>query len=394
MGLTPSRIAIAYIVVAAAWILLSDAVVAALPASATTWAGLSVVKGWGFVAVTGSILYLLVRRLARDVARERDSVAMAEASLAGVAASLRLVVSAQDAVMGATTEADVLRMVCEALVADGRLRFAWAGVARPDRTVAAVARAGEDAGYLDGLDVRWDDSPLGRDPTGIAVLERRSVVMEDIATDERAEPWRARALAAGFRASAAVPIADADALHGVLNVYAAQAGSIDPGHIAEIERVARETGYAIRAIRARTDRDDAIVAEIDAGRELAAANERYARLVAEAPLSIVVTDLDGTVLEWNAASERLWRLPAERAVGTFAPWILPDERAAFLTFVADVAAGARTAGVVRARHRGDGTQVIVRTANAPIVDADGTARILWISEEVAEAGPSRAPVAR
>ncbi|MCU0506565.1 MAG: GAF domain-containing protein, partial [Chloroflexi bacterium] len=376
MEMTPARIAIAYGIVAGAWILFSDAIVAVLPLPAGTGAWLSVAKGWGFVVVTAAILYLLVRRLAHDIRAERGATIRAEERLGEVAASLSLALAAQDAVLGATAEAELLAAVCEALVSDPRIRCAWFGLARPDGSVEMVARAGEDRGYLDDLAVRWDDDPRGRGPTGTAIRSGLAVVVDDLATDDRVGPWRPRMLDAGFGSSAAVPVThDGDPL-GVLNVYAVAKRAFIGRALADLERVAAEAGYALGAIAARRERDAAARLELDASRRASAEAQRYARLVAESPLSIVVTDLDATVLEWNPAAERLWGLPADRAIGTFAPWILPDERPTYLALVRRIAEGFRPAGAIRARHRSDGQEVIVRVANAPIVDADGAVRIL------------------
>ncbi len=67
----------AYVVAALAWIALSDVAVATLiPAPARTL--VETAKGWGFVAVTGSLLLLLLRRYDAQRARQADELAARE----------------------------------------------------------------------------------------------------------------------------------------------------------------------------------------------------------------------------------------------------------------------------------------------------------------------------
>ena len=384
MRLTPARIVAAYVAFAATWILLSDTVVAVLPLSTDAATVVGVAKGWLFVAVTGALLLLLVRRFAAEVAAQHEAASRAETRLAGLHATLAAVSAAQDAATRATAESEVLSTVCHALTADGRVRCAWIGLGLPGGDVEMVARSGDDRGYFDGLSVRWDEGPLGVGPSGRALREGRTVTVADPETDDRMGPWRERLASVGLRSSAAVPIAADGTVDGVISIYAANVGAIDRDLVAEVERVAAETALAIRAIRVRTERDTAVAAEAEASRRLAVASERYARLVLESPLSIVVTDLDGTVVEWNPAAEKLWRLSASDAIGAFAPWVIPGDEAAFLALIGRVAAGERPAGSIRVRRRGDGSTATVRVANAAFVDPDGAVRILGISEDVTD----------
>jgi len=382
--LTPLRIVAIYVVVAAAWILASDAIVEAIQPAAEMRAAVNVAKGWVFVGVTGALLLVLVRRLFETALKERADAVRAAAQAEATAVTLRLVLSVEQALVRAADEGELLAETCRALVADPRFACAWIGLAEPppERRVRVVAWAGEDHGYLDDLDVRWDDGPLGRGPTGTAVRESRTIVANDVAADPRLAPWRERLLAAGFRASLAIPIRHLDRPLGVLSIYGAETGAFAPGAVVELERVASDIGYGIAALRTREERDRAVAAELAAARDLAAATERYERCVARSPLSIVITDLAGTVLAWNPSAERLWRVGAAEALGTFAPWIVESERPAFLALLREVAAGAEPVGSIRARHRADGTEVMVRVANAAFTGADGQARIVFMSEDV------------
>lgn len=62
------RIVLIYVVFAALWILVSDAIVAWVVSDPAQRTSVSTFKGWAFVAVTGGLLYLLISRLWRQLA--------------------------------------------------------------------------------------------------------------------------------------------------------------------------------------------------------------------------------------------------------------------------------------------------------------------------------------
>ncbi len=108
--MTPLRIASLYALVAAAWILLSDRLLAAAVRDPAMRDGLQTVKGWAFVLVTAVVLYGLVRRGAADQRRLEQQVratidSMADAVLV-VDRSARIV--------------DANRSAVELLAADGK----------------------------------------------------------------------------------------------------------------------------------------------------------------------------------------------------------------------------------------------------------------------------------
>lgn len=71
--LKPVRLAVTYMALASAWIVLSDGLLMRLGFSAEQIGGYSLAKGMAFVAVTGLVLFLLVDRFARTIERrERD----------------------------------------------------------------------------------------------------------------------------------------------------------------------------------------------------------------------------------------------------------------------------------------------------------------------------------
>ena len=59
---TALRLALLYVAVSGAWILLSDRLLAWITQEPRLLTGLQTLKGWAFVVCTGALLFLLVRR--------------------------------------------------------------------------------------------------------------------------------------------------------------------------------------------------------------------------------------------------------------------------------------------------------------------------------------------
>lgn len=72
--LTPLRITLLYLALGAAWILLSDRVLALLPVDRATALKIETVKGWLFVAVTAAVIYALLERRSRQLGSAHEEL--------------------------------------------------------------------------------------------------------------------------------------------------------------------------------------------------------------------------------------------------------------------------------------------------------------------------------
>jgi len=126
-------------------------------------------------------------------------------------------------------------------------------------------------GYLDEIDVRLDDSPTARGPTGKAIDTHEIQVMRNVLADPAFEPWRERARERGYQSSAAIPIVHEGLLYGVLNVYAASPNAFSEPETEILSQLGDVVAHAIAAV----ERKDALVSdtvfefEFRAGRPLA-----------------------------------------------------------------------------------------------------------------------------
>jgi PAS domain S-box-containing protein len=117
-------------------------------------------------------------------------------------------------------------------------------------------------------------------------------------------------------------------------------------------------------------------------------------LVEASPVAMVVVDLAGRVQVWNPAAEQLFGWPAAEALGRFAPHVLPEQQAEFLTWLAgDGQAHSQRRDVWRLRN--DGSRLRLRLLTAPIRDAQGRIRgVLGMHTDLAEQALAEAELDR
>lgn len=153
-------------------------------------------------------------------------------------------------------ESDLFRRTAATLSEARGYSLIWLGVPQDDanRTIMPVASAG-DTTYLDGLDVRWSDTPQGNGPSGRAVRDGTIQIVRDLDSDETTRPWRDARAGHAFRSAAAVPVPDRDHVLAVLNVYSPIEDAFDEDETALLLEFAHAFGLTLEAIRLRADKE-------------------------------------------------------------------------------------------------------------------------------------------
>jgi two-component system, sensor histidine kinase and response regulator len=97
-----------------------------------------------------------------------------------------------------------------------------------------------------------------------------------------------------------------------------------------------------------------------------------ASIVESSDDSIIGTDLNGTILSWNAGSERLWGYRAAEVIGKHITLLfLPDHKEDYLEHLGRISRQERIERFESVRMRKDGTTVQVSVILSPIKDAVG-----------------------
>jgi PAS domain S-box-containing protein len=166
------------------------------------------------------------------------------------------------AVIRARTETELLHNICRTIVEQGGYRMAWVGFAEDDaaKIVRPVAQAGYEAGYLEKLNITWDDSEQGRGPTGVAIRTGKTTECRNMLTDPQFAPWRKHALERGYRSSLVIPLIAGERVFGAVNIYAAQPDAFDSQEVKLLAELAENMSYGIMALRLRSERQEVLEA--------------------------------------------------------------------------------------------------------------------------------------
>ncbi len=183
--------------------------------------------------------------------------------------------------------------VCRIAVEEGEFRMAWIGLLEPgSEWIKPVAIAGAEQGYLAKIRISARDVPEGRGPTGTAVRDGAHMICNDYASDPRMLPWRANALAHGYRAAAAFPLWRDARVAGVLTLYSAEPNFFDAQEIELLDGLASDISFALDAMAQAHARQQTLDA-------LRASESRYRELLEQASDGVFVADAQGNYVIVN-----------------------------------------------------------------------------------------------
>ncbi len=205
-----------------------------------------------------------------------------ESSLVRLNRELRMVSACSEVLVRAHREPALLDEVCRVIVEAGRYPLAWVGFARNDaeQSIQAVARAGDDHGYLDAAHISWADEERGRGPTGRAFRTRQVQLARNMQSDPSLTPWRDAASERGYHSSIALPLLAAGQALGVLTIYSDRTDAFDESEVTLLGALASDLAYGIDALRAHAERERAFDEVRDLAGQLVHAQNDVRRLVA------------------------------------------------------------------------------------------------------------------
>jgi putative nucleotidyltransferase with HDIG domain len=185
--------------------------------------------------------------------RKRD-----EGTLRRLNRTLRALSGASTLMVRATSEQQLLDDMCQVIVEVGGYALAW--IAQPDDTkfVTPIAHAGAGAGYLENIQIRWDDCVLGRGPTGAAIRTGKVQVNRDFAANPLMRPWLKDAQAYGFCSSISLPLKGPSSTFGALVIYSAASDVFDAEEVELLTELSRDLTYGILALRDHIGREEAL----------------------------------------------------------------------------------------------------------------------------------------
>ncbi|MHA1638491.1 MAG: PAS domain S-box protein, partial [Candidatus Thorarchaeota archaeon] len=214
-------------------------------------------QGWYTSKVTGKSAYLnttlvyvppdLVMIHADDITERKQ----AEMLYRRVNRSLAALSGSNEAIIKATSVEELFNSVCQVLVEKAGYRLAWIGEALHSKRkdVLPVAQAGFEEGYLDTLDLSWDDIKRGQGPTGVSIRTRKPCISQDITNDPKFKPWREDAITRGYASSISLPLRLGEDIFGSLGIYAEEPNAFDADEVELLEKMSNSLSHAIETFR-------------------------------------------------------------------------------------------------------------------------------------------------
>ena len=187
----------------------------------------------------------------------------AEELLSKINLELTMLSECIHAVVRATDEQNLIKEVCQIIIDVGGYEMAWVGFAEQDskKNVKPVAWMGRHEGFIEIIDISWDDCGRGRGPTGTAIRTGMPVVNENTAENKSIRFLRDEMLKRNFNSSIALPLKYEDKVLGVLTIYAREPQAFDTSEIDRLMGLADDLAYGVCALRTRAER-------IQAGKEI------------------------------------------------------------------------------------------------------------------------------
>ena len=144
---------------------------------------------------------------------------------------------------------ELFREVCRIVAEKAGFKVVWIGWPDPKtHAVNPVARAGDDEGYLDEIEVYADDRPEGRGPVGHVHPREQDDHLQRLSERPAAAPWHAAAAAHGLRAATALPIRFHGEVCGALTVYADEPHVFQDKEVALLEEAAAAVSFALESL--------------------------------------------------------------------------------------------------------------------------------------------------
>ncbi|MDT4739306.1 GAF domain-containing protein [Bradyrhizobium sp. WYCCWR 12699] len=175
---------------------------------------------------------------------EKARISAEEERLARMYAALS---ATNEAIIRATSRAELFDLVCEASVQGGKFGSATIALAEPaSELLRVVASAGPNSDEVRSLKFATTDKvPEGRGLTGTCFRTGKPCLTNDLLADDRLKPWYDSARRTGVKSSAALPLLNGDRTEGVFLFNSLEIGTFTPELVELLERLARNVSLAI-----------------------------------------------------------------------------------------------------------------------------------------------------
>ena len=215
----------------------------------------------GLIAIPGVLVSLLVNRqqcLTQALTQQDSTLEAARTDLARTNRAVLALRAVNHELLHAIDRDQLLQQVCQAMVEKSGYALVWVGLPEPgpDKRVRVAARAGDDARWLDALEIRYDASPRGAGPTGVAIREDRVVFLPRFQDEPFFKNWPTRPHGLERYASGiSFPLRVDGRVAGALTIYEQQQRDFGQEEISLLTQMADDVAYGLQFLRLRQTRE-------------------------------------------------------------------------------------------------------------------------------------------
>lgn len=166
--------------------------------------------------------------------------------------TLKMITECSKVLLHSKTEQELLNSICEIIVEHWWYFMTWIWYIGEnwEKIVNPVARAGFDDGYLDSIEISWDENKEnGRGPTGTAIREKHPVYIKNVLTEPTFAPWRENAIKRWYRSSLALPLFIKNNVIWALCLYAKNIEEFNDEEVKLLEKLSIDVSACISHIR-------------------------------------------------------------------------------------------------------------------------------------------------
>ena len=155
------------------------------------------------------------------------------------------------AMMRSRNEQEYLNEICKIIIENCGHTMVWVGYAQNDKQKVSdrLPTFGFDKGYIDRMNITWDDSERGNGPTGIAIKTGKPSLCRNMQNDPCFGPWRESAIKRGYASSIVLPLKSEGRAFGAISIYSKEPDTYSDSEIDLLTELADDLAYEVMFIR-------------------------------------------------------------------------------------------------------------------------------------------------
>ena len=222
---------------------------------------------YGFIAKDGTIKLgeISSAPLIRDgkvvaiisIARDITERKINEEKLRKSNRAFKMLCECNEELLRATEEPYLLNALCRIVVEIGEYRMAWVGFVEEDEEKALhpVGHVGYEKGYLDKVNITWEDIEQGQGPVGKAIKTGNPSICQNIQASPSFELRRTDAAERGYTSSISLPLLDDEKAFGVLTIYSDKPDDFDEDEVDLLMHLANDLAFGLMTLRAKEEKE-------------------------------------------------------------------------------------------------------------------------------------------